>query len=594
MLDAYAIRKAVPRILIAAIGVNLSIYLCVAAIDITKVVGHGLGSLLTFPFLNNDAWHTVAVQNNGSNALGLAFILGLFGAGFWTIFSGAIIYALPMIAAFLVSAALVMLAILFTLALRQALLIFCVVISPIAIALFVLPGTEKYFKKWLDLFISTLVVYPIITLLFAMSTVMTTVLLGTSNLSPDSIGLAKILSAVVVAFAPLIMIPFAFKLAGGAISAVMNAGHGKANTLSGAARKGMANKVNDPDSIFGKFRQGRQSAVIDRGLTGRQMWARRPGGTDRSGRMQSAKSLDEKMHDAKLQDTQRWKARAQDSDVLDSLVMTDAQVQASRDAQRSILSSTTSTADEKLKARRKLDAHSDADQIGRTSAAAQSAFLSPDRIKFTENTHQQELDNATRLFGQGAAEAMNAHQAIAKGPAGRPDLSGSLYGQTFDPDRAIGSQSTYSLMNQGRPDAVRGLIKQQAEIIADPTKSLDDKAKAASRLHSIRAAKGTGTEGNNQVVNDMSDIIDEHIDDFIRDSATATVAAGGVPSHRKDRVRRTKPDPSNPGETITQIDDISTSITTTDEKVRWAREQAESRMRKDALGYNQPDPSEMP
>lgn len=277
MLDAYAIRKAVPRILVAAIGINLSIYLCVAAIDITKVLGHGIGELLTYPFLNNDAWHRVAVENNGANiSTGIFFVLGLFATGATAIFApavigGAILFALPMIAAFVISAALIMLAILFTLAIRQALLIFCVVISPIAIALFVLPGTEKYFKKWVDLFVSTLMVYPIISVLFAMSTVMTTVLLGTANLSPSAIGLTKILSAVVVAFAPLIMIPFAFKLAGGAISAVMNAGVGKSRTLAGSARKGLEDMKRNPNTLYGKAVRKNFGNRLDKGLTAGQI-----------------------------------------------------------------------------------------------------------------------------------------------------------------------------------------------------------------------------------------------------------------------------------------------------------------------------------
>lgn len=595
MLDAYAIRKAVPRILIAAIGVNLSIYLCVAAIDLTNVVGNGLGDLLTYPFVNNDAWHRVSVENNGTNALGIAFILSLVGGvGFWSIFSGAIVLALPMLVAFMVSAALVMLAILFTLALRQALLIFCVVISPIAIALFVLPGTEKYFKKWVDLFVSTLMVYPIIAVLFAMSTVMTTILLGTADLSPGAIGLTKILSAMVVAFAPLVMIPFAFKLAGGAISAIMNAGQGSANTLSGSARKAMANKVNDPDSIFGQYRHNRRSAVSDRGLTARQLWAKRLGGEDRAGRIQEAKSLDEAILKSSLSETARYKKDAVNSAAMRSLTMTKEEVTDERNRLQEEIASGALTGSALNEARATLQGHAKADQIGRTSASARAAYTNPDRIKYIpesgEEGYNQQREVARRIFGEeGMADAMNEFQYIAKGAAGRADLAGGVNGNDYSVDKAFGSQSNYTLMNNGTAKSIEALIDENTKIAKNVFKPREERLKAVGRLHSLKNYKGSGKDENLQAVLSKSADIDSAMSSFM--ATEVRRKANDAPKTKSKVVQRTAPDPRRTGQTITSTETVTSPATPAD-MTEWAQRELIKEINDNSLGFNQPDQSE--
>lgn len=284
-LDAYTIRKAIPRIVIAVIGINLSIYLCVAVVDIINLVGNGLGNLITAPFLNG-AWHDVTLAGNKTNYIaGVGLILGIvgtvggiaaIGGGIGAVglaFAGGALGFLSILLPFLITVGLIMLSIIFTLVIRQAIIIFCVVISPVAIALFVLPGTEKYFKSWWGLFTKALLVYPIVAALFAMSTVMTTIILGTADLSPGAIGFTKILAAIVVAFAPLVMIPFAFKMAGGALSAVMNAGANQSRTLAGSARKGLDRMKQDPNSLYGKAINRNRDARFERGVSAGQVFS---------------------------------------------------------------------------------------------------------------------------------------------------------------------------------------------------------------------------------------------------------------------------------------------------------------------------------
>src|ERR1044071_3487623 len=77
MLDAYTLRKAIPRLVVAVIAINLSIYLCVAALDITTIIGKGLNQLLVTPFVQNDSFGGIDIKGNTTNTI--AGVLGVGG-----------------------------------------------------------------------------------------------------------------------------------------------------------------------------------------------------------------------------------------------------------------------------------------------------------------------------------------------------------------------------------------------------------------------------------------------------------------------------------------------------------------------------------
>lgn len=282
MLDAYTVRKAVPRILIAVIGINVSIFVCIALVDLVNVVSGGLARLISSPFtatgltsfgLPTDPATAVTggvgvVVGGGAMALALNTAIGSVAAsgGGLGLIAGAAGSALGALFFMIIPIVILALAILCVVVLRQALLFFLIVVSPVAIALFVLPGTEKYFKKWWDLFLKTLLVYPIIALMFALSDIFASIIFGTNQ---NNLGLAAIITGVVVIFAPLFMIPFAFKLAGGAISAIMNVASGRAGGFNQRYAKWREN----PNSVAGKYRTKAQDNRRQMGLTGGQVAA---------------------------------------------------------------------------------------------------------------------------------------------------------------------------------------------------------------------------------------------------------------------------------------------------------------------------------
>jgi hypothetical protein len=194
-------------------------------VDITNIVGKGLMTLITTPFgLTGD----FTLDINKTGALTMTALLGAaivwakvsVGSQFiaWLFFS----VLLPLLLLFLSIMAVVLI--------RRALIVFLVIISPVAFALYCLPNTEKYFRKWWDILFETLLVYPIIASLFAMGKVSGYLInqSGGTNFAVD--GLANILGIVALAV-PLLLIPFSFKLAGGLM--------GRAYELASGARTKM-------------------------------------------------------------------------------------------------------------------------------------------------------------------------------------------------------------------------------------------------------------------------------------------------------------------------------------------------------------------
>jgi hypothetical protein len=618
MLDAYTVRKAVPRILFAVIGINLSIYLCLAAIDISRIVGNGIDSLLMSAFKDANSFAVVSPEGSLEGGV-LAGILAI--SSIWAI-PAALGGLLPL----LTLVALIALAILFTLVVWQGLLIFLAVVSPVAIACFVLPGTEKYFQKWLDLFVRTLMIYPIIMVILAMSKVLASILIGTSSLSGnDSIGALKAFAAIVVIYAPLALIPFAFKLAGGAIGAVAGMAINRAQQKGAAIGQGMRQ---NPDSLHSRIGRRIDSKKSDIGFTGGQMWAGAAGGFKkgqyssrreaRRAKIGAAKEFDQFRNRQATMDTGRYKMNAQDSDALDSAVMNSDQValdkanlakrlQLQRDinAGRVAKGTTIALSDgfggvrdfggvSENEYQRKMQGHARADAMGRTTANRLAAFNSADRIKFTGNTHENEVALAQDILGNNSAligGAMNEHQAIAKGAAGRPDLSRSLYGDDESLDRASESQSMYMLMNQGRPGAIKNFADQHMARLKSATATNEEKRRSAAFLQSMKNSKGQGTEANNAALNAQLGNIDQVLDQHLTEQA-AIAMTSAAPIARERRVKRTITDPVT-GVQTTRDDVERVVLTTPAEREAEAKRQAGQRLQQEAMGYNQPDPSEL-
>ena len=192
----YGIKKILPRLIIGALLVNLSYYLCQIFVDLSNILGHTL----------KDALESGAGEigtNSEATGLGseiIAGILGLTGAGLFI----ALAVGLPTLAA----GFLAIMTVFIILVVRQAGIILLVAISPVAFAAWLLPNTEDLFKKWMKMFRGLLLVFPIISLLYGAGKLAGAVLAASATVDPNNPDETMQLVALAATTMPLIATPF--------------------------------------------------------------------------------------------------------------------------------------------------------------------------------------------------------------------------------------------------------------------------------------------------------------------------------------------------------------------------------------------------
>ena len=143
---AYTIKQALSRLVIIAICMQLSFYICAALADLSNIAGVGIYELFT--------------KQLGGDA-SLAFGANTFKNAFRSILASiAILFAVIFSFSSLI---MIICAILAMVALRQVILVTLTLLAPLALACYLLPNTEKWFKKWGNSFIQLLIVYPFFT-----------------------------------------------------------------------------------------------------------------------------------------------------------------------------------------------------------------------------------------------------------------------------------------------------------------------------------------------------------------------------------------------------------------------------------------------
>jgi len=236
LIDAYTARKILPRLLIGAILINLSIYIVAFGIDVTNVVGAGLGNLLQAPF--PDSARQLNFNNNsvlsggtvGNAAKGSAAFVGTFVA----LGAAVVAFEWTLLAFIIVPTVLVFFITVVVLMIRSGLIMLLVYTAPVAFALWCLPNTEQYFKKWWSLLFRTLLIFPIVALLFALGNIISYTV---GRAIPDQT-LGQFLKVIGI-FAPFYLIPFSFQFAGGMIAGAA----GLLNKRVSAPAMGRVNKA---------------------------------------------------------------------------------------------------------------------------------------------------------------------------------------------------------------------------------------------------------------------------------------------------------------------------------------------------------------
>ncbi len=251
-IQAYNAKKILPKLIVAAILIQMSYVLMAAAIDVTNILGKGLRDIVV-----------EIMPNIRYEAAGEAKIIGgfvMFGAA--TLITIALTAQIAAVGVF--AAALPMVigiaAVMLTLVLRQVLLVLLVLSAPIAIAAMALPNTENLFRKWMDLFIRLLLMYPLIILLFAAGRIA-----AISALSVNSTVVVQSIGPIVAMLClalPLLAVPFTFSWAGGMMKKI-----GEVTTKAGSkASKGIQGSDWNKDRI--EDRKNRALRAYNPNITG--------------------------------------------------------------------------------------------------------------------------------------------------------------------------------------------------------------------------------------------------------------------------------------------------------------------------------------
>ncbi|MCU0667245.1 MAG: hypothetical protein MUF85_01355 [Patescibacteria group bacterium] len=244
-LSAYTVKKVLPKIIIAAIAIQLSFFLAKIAVDISNTIGYSIQSLMSAPFerfidtsASPDGWisfqnimslwadNTPAIQQQAGAAAAITAtgLAGLFVAAPALIaLGGGIIgsatagpFAVVMlIIATLVPAVIALIIAYATLVLRVAIIIGLIAVLPLAIIAWILPNTEKWWKQWWGMFFAALIMFPVIiaTLTFGKLVAVMFAINNSGGLRP----IITLFAIIIAYFLPYFLIFKMIKFSGGAL-----------------------------------------------------------------------------------------------------------------------------------------------------------------------------------------------------------------------------------------------------------------------------------------------------------------------------------------------------------------------------------------
>lgn len=178
----YGIKRMLPRLIIGAILVNVSFYVCVIGIELSNIIG---GSILTIMQQVTDrigpAAMTLSSAQNGFDDSRLSDITSAILTK-----SGTVWILLAPVAAVTISIALICAAGLVLLIMRKVVVAMLVLISPLMFVTYLLPNTERYFQQWLRLFFQLLLLYPVIAFLLGTGQIISATIINVGSESDSN------------------------------------------------------------------------------------------------------------------------------------------------------------------------------------------------------------------------------------------------------------------------------------------------------------------------------------------------------------------------------------------------------------------------
>lgn len=251
ILDAYTVKKVLPRLVMAIIGIALSWEIMKFFVSLTNDLGDGIRAIIYYPF--NKASLPGHLYLGGGQAFAISLITtsAVFALTAVGLLSFALTAALAVGVAFLV------------LIVRQLIVIVLILFAPIAIACSILPNTQSVYKLWFESFTKAMLMFPIIVAFLAIGRVF-----AVTSAGADIAHVAAInqLIAFAAYFLPYFLIPLTFSLAGGAMRTIggkfNDSGRGGFDRL----KKFRGNKAAEAANKSKNFSRFSEKSKIGRGL----------------------------------------------------------------------------------------------------------------------------------------------------------------------------------------------------------------------------------------------------------------------------------------------------------------------------------------
>lgn len=267
-ISSYGIKKLLPKIIAAAVLINLSFYICAVAVDISNILGVSIKPVVEAGIAATNLNKVPDAQVGASFGQNAVVLTGIVMAGAIAIGTGAIALLIPILAA----AFLAVITAFAIIAAREVILTLLIIIAPLAFLAAVLPNTESWFTKWRKLFTTMLLMFPMIMIIFYGSVLVSSLIMATHTNQSGKENISDLmvnLFAFAVLILPLYSLPFVMKSAGGVLDRLgvmvnnRNKGlvdrsrkYGQEKRANTAARFAGAQWGKDQNNMRGKFKRG--------------------------------------------------------------------------------------------------------------------------------------------------------------------------------------------------------------------------------------------------------------------------------------------------------------------------------------------------
>lgn len=242
-ISNYGIKKILPRLVAAAILVNISYWICAVAVDISNILGYSIQDI--FIAMRNNL---VGTQGNGWSVTSFSSVAGFvlsggtaataLGFGMYAAIggaAGAIYLLLPILLGVLMAVLIALIVI----AARQAVITILIIVSPLAFVAFILPNTEKYYRRWHELGSTMLIMFPAFSVVFGGSQLAGTAIIQNAG------SVNMIILGMAVQVAPLAITPLLLRISGSLLNKVAGIVNNPSRGLIDRNRKWAQSRAED-------------------------------------------------------------------------------------------------------------------------------------------------------------------------------------------------------------------------------------------------------------------------------------------------------------------------------------------------------------